>query len=141
MDYWLITISIAVCLFVVGQIFLKFSKNKSLLLTSYFSIIIGVLGLTMLIYLKYYGNNHNITHTNVDYLGLIAGFFFFFGQLLWITSIQHAPSIEHVRIVMAGLETVLLFIAGIYIFNSNIHNLTTIVGILLILAGVYLVNQ
>ena len=46
MGIWALYLSIGILFFVMGQIFLKYDQNDSLLTTAYFSITIGLSGLT-----------------------------------------------------------------------------------------------
>ena len=47
---WILYLSIGILFFVIGQMFLKYDKDESLLTTAYFSITIGVSGLILLLY-------------------------------------------------------------------------------------------
>lgn len=73
---------------------------------------------------------------------ILAGILFFVGNLFWIYAISTSPSVSHVRTLMAGIETILLVLAGIYIFNNseNVIRPLYITGIIMIIVGVMFVS-
>ena len=136
MRSWIYFTLIATLFFVIGQVSLKFDKNEAILICCYFSISMGIIGLLTLMYL-YKKEGKSV----FSYYGIIAGIFFFFGNLLWILSIKSAPSLSLIRVIMAGGETLLLLIAGYLIFKEKILSLKNILGILLILSCVYSISK
>lgn len=135
MEDWVFYIWIAIVFFVIGQSCLKFDKNNALITCCFFTISMGILGLSTLIYLMAY----NSEKISISKYGLLAGILFFFGNLLWILSIKVAPSLSHIRVTMAGGETLLLLLSGYLLFKESILTLNNIIGILLVLSGVYMI--
>ena len=135
MENWVIYIWVAIIFFVIGQSFLKFDKNNALITCCFFTISMGILGLSTLLYLMV-SKSENVS---LSRYGLLAGILFFFGNLLWILSIKVAPSLSHIRVTMAGGETILLLISGYLLFKERILTINNIIGILLVLSGVYMI--
>lgn len=136
MENWIIYLSIGILFFVIGQIFLKYDKDESLLTTAYFSITIGVSGLILLLYELSKEKMKN-KKLSISYYGVLAGLLFFLGQYFWILSIKKGPSLSIIRIFMAGGETLLLLLAGYLLFKEKL-TIRVISGMILILFGLYL---
>jgi drug/metabolite transporter (DMT)-like permease len=136
MGIWALYLSIGILFFVMGQIFLKYDQNDSLLTTAYFSITIGLSGLILLLYQL---SKDKITNkvSPISYYGLLAGLLFFLGNFFWILSIKKGPSLSMIRIFMAGGETLLLLLAGYFLFKEKI-TIKVFIGMVLILLGLYL---
>lgn len=139
---WVLFLLLSIVFFVAGQACLRFDKNTDVFLSaSCFFMVSGLFGFLLFVYYNFAhryrirANNTNVI--NFSTLGLIAGVFFFFGNLLWIYCIQKAPSLSLVRILMAGFETVLLVTIGYLLFQEKISVLN-VVGFGTILVGVYL---
>ena len=132
----------ATLFFVLGQVLIKKSTTSSLHTAYLFSISIGLFGLIGLILsstiFKPASLNLKFSSTFALFAPILAGALFFFGNLLWIQAIHLAPNISHVRIVMAGLETVLLAIIAYYVFHQSVTQ-TQLVGMALIGCGIALV--
>lgn len=143
MEEWIISITIATLLFVIGQIYIKksFNKGDNFKITA---IIFGLfLGLSSLLYFCYlkmfttftfqYNNNNQILNAAV------AGAVFFFGNLLWIYCISKKIQLGNIRTFMAGFEMFLLFCVGVLLFNDTIK-IIQIFGVLLVLSGIYCIS-
>jgi len=132
----------ATIFFVLGQVLIKKSTTSSLHTAYLFSISIGLFGLIGLILsstiFKPTALNFKSSSTLTLFAPILAGALFFFGNLLWIQAIHLAPNISHVRILMAGLETVLLAIIAYYVFHQSVTQ-TQLVGMALIGCGIALV--
>ena len=135
MEQWILYIWVSIIFFVLGQICLKYDKASALTTCCYFTIAMGVIGLLTLgfLYMK------ERKRQPISGFAIIAGIFFFFGNLLWILSIKTAPNLSLIRIVMAGGETLLLLIAGYLLFREKIMNVYNALGVALIMSGVYLI--
>ena len=142
---WLGILLVGIVFFILGQIVLRYDKQNDILLSSScFFIASGILGLIVFVY---YHSTHKASNSEalssgpiISKLGLLAGVLFFCGNFLWIYSIQNAPSLSLVRIIMAGIETILLTMAGHILFQQQIHAIN-IVGYVTVLIGVYLSLQ
>ena len=130
----------ATLFFVLGQVLIKKSTTSSLHTAYLFSISIGLFGLIGLILSStiFKPTALNFKSSSTILAPILAGALFFFGNLLWIQAIHLAPNISHVRIVMAGLETVLLAIIAYYVFHQSVTR-TQLVGMALIGCGIALV--
>ena len=130
----------ATLFFVLGQLLIKKSTTSSLHTAYLFSISIGLFGLIGLILSStiFKPTSLNFKSSSSILTPILAGALFFFGNLLWIQAIHLAPNISHVRIVMAGLETVLLAIIAYYVFHQSVTQ-TQLVGMALIGCGIALV--
>ena len=73
MEKWIYYTLISTIFFVIGQVCLKFDDNDAILISCYFNISMGLLGLLTLLYL----NNYNLKKKSIAYYGIIAGIFFF----------------------------------------------------------------
>ena len=135
MEKWILYIWIAIVFFVMGQVCLKYDNMSALTSCCYFTIAMGIVGLLTLGYISLKERKRQ----PISKYAIIAGIFFFFGNLLWILSIKSAPSLSLIRVVMAGGETLLLLIAGYLLFRERIMNIYNALGIALILSGVYLI--
>ena len=129
----------ATLFFVLGQVLIKKSTTSSLHTAYLFSISIGLFGLIGLILSSTIFKPTALSFKSSSTVApILAGALFFFGNLLWIQAIHLAPNISHVRIVMAGLETVLLAMIAYYVFHQSVTQ-TQLVGMALIGCGIALV--
>ena len=129
----------ATLFFVLGQVLIKKSTTSSLHTVYLFSISIGLFGLIGLILFSTIFKPASLNFKSGSTAApILAGALFFFGNLLWIQAIHLAPNISHVRILMAGLETVLLAIIAYYVFHQSVTQ-TQLVGMALIGCGIALV--
>jgi drug/metabolite transporter (DMT)-like permease len=147
MDYWITSILLGTILFVFGQVYLRKSFNKDSDYIStwlFFCLTLGVSSLLILTFLHTIPENEIINTklimtTPKIISAIIAGLFFFFGNAFWIYSISTKNPIGNIRTIMAGFETVLLFIAG-YLYFSEAMNLLQIGGVLLVVFGIYMIG-
>lgn len=147
MDYLITSILLGTILFVFGQVYLRKSFNKDSDYIStwlFFCLTLGVSSLLILTFLNIIPENE-IINTKIIMTtpkiisAIIAGLFFFFGNAFWIYSISTKNPIGNIRTIMAGFETVLLFIAG-YLYFSEAMNLMQVGGVLLVVCGIYLIG-
>lgn len=136
MEKWIYYTLISTIFFVIGQVCLKFDDNDAILISCYFNISMGLLGLLTLLYL----NNYNLKKRSIAYYGIIAGIFFFLGNIYWINSIKSSPDLSLIRGIMAGSETLLLLIIGYLIFKQQI-SINNILGFFLIFSGIFLISK
>lgn len=146
---WVISVFIGTIFFVCGQVYLKSAFDSkiteyfsSLYVACCFSIMIGIAGTILLLFL-YYRDPLFFDLKSLDFLhnsksAIIAGIFFFFGNLFWIYSISTKHQLGMIRILMAGWEMLLLFLVGIFIFNEKFTFLQ-IFGCIMIFSGLSLV--
>lgn len=148
---WVTAIFVAVLFFVVGQVYLRksFDKDSDYLTTwVLFSATVGICVIVSYITMNAYSYSTSLSEPIV--LGLrnttkiidacIAGIFFGLGNLFWIYSISTKNPIGNIRTIMAGFETLCLFIAGYLVFSETIHCIQGL-GVVLILGGIYLIGS
>ena len=139
---WMISIYIAVLFFVFGQVLLRKSFIDN---TDYNAVAItfGVsIGITAAIFLLF---NQSINsklfinpNMNTQLLSaVIAGILFFIGNLFWIRSISSNKPLGNIRVVMAGVETLALFAAGLLFFKQVI-TLRQLIGTAIIISGIHI---
>jgi len=136
------SILLATCLFVIGQIFLRrsFDKDQDFLHTwCVFSITIGIIGCISLLFTDSFSLQISDIVNEKNRNGIIAGLVFAIGNLFWIYTISTKKSIGSIRTIMAGFETLLLFLVGYTLFSETFH-FTKIAGIIMVLAGIYLIG-
>lgn len=153
-DQWSLIVFISAILFVCGQVFLK-KENESVLFkkitvidilesSCYFALASGVLALLLLFVLRlgFSKNGRGNEKYRIPWYSFFAGIVFFFGNFLWIYAINTSPSIAHVRVLMAGVETILLLLVGVFIFQNttNVLKPSVLIGIALILVGVIILS-
>ena len=132
---WHLYIIISTIFFILSQLCLRQSfelKSSPMHTFTLFTMTIGILSLVtlsqQLIDLQY----------DVKY-SIAAGFLFFFGLLMWIHAISSKESLGYIRVIMAGLETALLFILS-YLFFSDVITRNQIIGSSIILFGIFVTN-
>ena len=141
----LTSITYGTLLFVFGQYFLRNGldrKNDFILTWAVFSFTMGLVGIIT----SFLVNNTN-TWSNITALqnretflyAVCAGIMFAFGNLFWIYTISTKESLGNIRVIMAGIETFLLFLLGVFVF-SEAFTLKKFTGIILILFGIYVVR-
>ena len=108
---WHFHIVISTIFFILSQLCLRQSfelKSSPMHTFTLFTMTIGIFSLVTL----------SQQHINLEYdikYSVAAGSLFFFGLLLWIHAISSKESLGYIRIIMAGLETALLFVLS-YLF-------------------------
>jgi len=142
LESWALGTTIASVLHSFGQVFLKATSNDPMVVLAYFSITSGSLSAIWLAYMYLIAKSgaKRTEAFDVPMPAIYAGIFFFFGNLWWIYSLQNAPSVSAARMMMTGIEVVVLAILGYYLFKQQL-NWVSLVGIALIFAGVYLLNK
>tara|TARA_B100002019_G_C21104335_1_gene515117 strand:+ start:42 stop:521 length:480 start_codon:yes stop_codon:yes gene_type:complete len=143
---YFISIILGTILFVFGQYFLRLALNKKdtfLQTWIIFTFIMGLTGLITGILLNYnhsnkYKNMLKFENKEMILYAIFAGLVFAFGNFFWIYSISTKESLGGIRVIMAGVETFLLFLLGYLLFSEN-FTFTKLIGILLILMGIYIV--
>ena len=132
-----ISILIATCFFVTGQIFLRKSLDHQNYLQTWciFSIAMGIIGCIGL----WLTNETSLAMVGKNKNAWIAGIVFAVGNLLWIYSISTKVSIGIIRTIMAGFETLLLFLVGYMLFSETFYY-TKLAGIFMILVGIYFIG-
>jgi multidrug transporter EmrE-like cation transporter len=68
---------------------------------------------------------------------VIAGILFFIGNFFWIRSISSNKPLGNIRVVMAGVETLALFAAGLLFFKQVI-TLKQLIGTAIIISGIHI---
>ena len=135
------SIFIGTCFFVMGQVFLKktFNNDKDFIMTNiYFSLGITLAALITFIILNI---NYKLSYNKPKLSNaIIAGILFFLGNMCWIYSISTGDPLGNIRVIMAGFETILLFIVGYLIFYNKI-NMYQGLGFIIILTGIYIINS
>ena len=143
---YFIAILLGTIKFVFGQYFLKHAlikQNAFLETWIVFTFTMGIVSLLIYILLNYTSVNNkekllNFKSKDMILNAIYAGIVFAFGNLFWIYSISTNESLSGIRVIMAGIETFLLFLLGYFIFTEK-FTLTKISGILFILLGIYMV--
>lgn len=146
--FWIWSIFIGTLFFVGGQGFLRKSFEvkpyipiANLYAGSCFSMMIGVLGGFLLLFLSIYDPvNTKIFFTNEirSIFPFIAGALFFIGNSFWIYSISSKNSLGLIRILMAGWEMFLLFLVGVMLFQDKFTTIQ-VAGCICIFAGISLI--
>ena len=134
-------------LFVIGQYFLRKSFNNDndytatwLIFTLTFGLIACIVILGLYIIDKQYIINTLSNEKRPKLLcAIAAAFFFVFGNIFWIYSISTRNSIGGIRTIMAGFETMLLFLLGFIAFYEK-FDIYKIIGIIMILGGIYVLT-
>ena len=147
-NYWIWSIFIGTLFFVGGKGFLRISFEvkptipiASLYAGSCFSMMMGVLGGFLLLFLSIYDPvNTKVFFTNEirSIFPFIAGALFFIGNSFWIHSISSKNPLGLIRILMAGWEMFLLFLVGVMLFQDKFTTIQ-VVGSLCIFAGISLI--
>lgn len=143
---YFITIILGTILFVFGQYFLRVALNKKDTFLQTWIIFTFIMGLTGLItgllinYNPYIKAKNMLKFENKEMIlyATFAGLVFAFGNFFWIYSISTKESLGGIRVIMAGVETFLLFLLGYLLFSEK-FTFTKLIGILLILMGIYIV--
>ena len=143
---YFITIVVGTILFVFGQYFLRIAVNKKdtfIQTWIIFTFIMGVTGLIsglVLNYVPYIKSKNMLNFENKEMIlyATFAGLVFAFGNFFWIYTISTKESLGGIRVIMAGVETFLLFLLGYLLFSEK-FTFTKLIGILLILMGIYIV--
>ena len=143
---YFITIVVGTILFVFGQYFLRIAVNKKdtfIQTWIIFTFIMGVTGLIsglVLNYVPYIKSKNMLNFENKEMIlyATFAGLVFAFGNFFWIYTISTKESLGDIRVIMAGVETFLLFLLGYLLFSEK-FTFTKLIGILLILMGIYIV--
>lgn len=143
---YFITIVIGTILFVFGQYFLRIAVNKKDTFLQTWIIFTFIMGLTGLIsgivlnYVPYIKSKNMLNFENKEMIlyAIFSGLVFAFGNFFWIYTISTKESLGGIRVIMAGVETFLLFLLGYLLFSEK-FTFTKLIGILLILTGIYIV--
>lgn len=132
---WIYIIIISTIFFILSQLCLRQSfelNSKPMHTFTLFTMTIGILSLLLLsqqlIDLK----------QNIKY-PILAGGLFFIGLSFWITAISSKESLGSIRVVMAGFETILLFLLSYLLFSDMITR-NQIIGSIFILIGIMFTN-
>lgn len=139
---WMISIYIAVVFFVTGQILLRKSFFQNTDYTAV-SIAFGVsIGLAASTFLLLGGNPQAQLFTeqklNKQLLyAILSGFVFFFGNFFWIRSISSNKPLGNIRVIMSGIETITLFLAG-FLFFKEVITKKQLLGTALIISGIHI---
>ena len=139
---WIMDIYIAVIFFVSGQVLIRKSftnNNDSQSVAIAFGTAFGIAAITFLFISNSIKsplfNNQNMTLQLIS--ATIAGALFFIGNLFWIRSISSKKPLGNIRVVMAGVETFILFFIGFILFKEII-TIKQILGAALILSGIHI---
>uniref|UniRef100_A0A6C0AXW6 EamA domain-containing protein n=1 Tax=viral metagenome TaxID=1070528 RepID=A0A6C0AXW6_9ZZZZ len=143
---YFITIVLGTILFVFGQYFLRVAVNKKDTFLQTWIIFTFIMGFTGLIsgiilnYVPYIKSKNMLNFENKEMIlyATFAGLVFAFGNFFWIYTISTKESLGGIRVIMAGVETFLLFLLGYLLFSEK-FTFTKLIGILLILMGIYIV--
>ena len=141
----LTSITYGTFLFVFGQYFLRNGldhKNYFILTWAVFSFTMGLVGIITSILVNNTNTWSNITalqNREMFLYAVCAGIMFAFGNLFLIYTISTKESLGNIRVIMAGIETFLLFLLGFFFF-SEAFTLKKFAGIILILSGIYVVG-
>lgn len=140
----LISIISGTLLFVFGQYFLKNAldiKNDFVQTWIVFTFTMGFVAVVCSLILSSYNGANIITIENRDTFlyAACAGLVFAFGNLFWIYTISTKKSLDDIRVIMAGIETVLLFLLGIFLFSEK-FTFNKFIGIIFILFGIYMIG-
>ena len=139
---WIMDIYIAVVFFVSGQVLIRksFTNNKDYQSVAIaFGTAFGIAAIAFLFISNSIKsplfNNQNMTLQLIS--ATIAGALFFVGNLFWIRSISSKKPLGNIRVVMAGVETFILFFIGFILFKEII-TIKQILGAALILSGIHI---
>lgn len=143
---YFITIVLGTILFVCGQYFLRIAVNKKNTFFQTWIIFTFIMGLSGLItgfivnYIPYFKSKNILNFENKEMIlyATFAGLVFAFGNFFWIYTISTKESLGGIRVIMAGVETFLLFLLGYFLFSEK-FTFSKLGGILLILIGIYIV--
>jgi drug/metabolite transporter (DMT)-like permease len=143
---YFITIVLGTILFVCGQYFLRIAVNKKNTFFQTWIIFTFIMGLSGLItgfiinYIPYFKSKNILNFENKEMIlyATFAGLVFAFGNFFWIYTISTKESLGGIRVIMAGVETFLLFLLGYFLFSEK-FTFSKLCGILLILIGIYIV--
>jgi len=136
----MISIYIAVALFVTGQICLRksFMGNTDYRGVSIaFGVAVGVAAIGFLVL----GGGRTKLFTDHAFniqlaFAIAAGFLFFIGNFFWIRGISSNAPLGNIRVVMAGAETVALFLTG-FLFFKEVITTRQLLGTGLIISGIH----
>jgi drug/metabolite transporter (DMT)-like permease len=139
---WMISIYIAVLFFVFGQVLLKKSFINN---TDYNAVAItfGIsFGITATIFILFNQSTKSKLFNNPTMIpqllcAIVAGILFFIGNFFWIRSISSNKPLGNIRVVMAGVETLALFAAGVLFFKEFI-TLRQLIGTTIIISGIHI---
>ena len=139
---WMISIYIAVIFFVFGQVLLKKSFINN---TDYNAVAItfGIsFGITATIFILFNQSTKSKLFNNPIMIpqllcAIVAGILFFIGNFFWIRSISSNKPLGNIRVVMAGVETLALFAAGLLFFKEVI-TLRQLIGTAIIISGIHI---
>ena len=138
---WILSTIIGTIFFVIGQIFLRksFDKDQDYISTAIcFYIFSGIAASIYLLVLYFKQEKIEYNFSKLKNAAL-AGIIFFIGGTFWIHSISTKAQLGNIRIIMAGFEMFLLFLAGFLLFNETIK-LIQLSGVILILIGIYIIG-
>ena len=138
---WMISIYISVIFFVLGQILLRKSFNNNTDYTSVAIIFSLSMGITAALFLLFNQSTNSKLFINPNMntqlrSAVIAGILFFIGNFFWIRSISSNKPLGNIRVVMAGVETLALFAAGLLFFKEVI-TLRQLIGTAIIISGIH----
>lgn len=147
-NFWIWAIFIGTIFFVGGQVALRKSFEPkigidyhSLYSGSCFSMMIGVLGAIVLLFLSILDPVHTKIYFSNDVVSgypFLAGLLFFIGNSFWLYSISSKNPLGLIRILMAGWEMFLLLLVGFLLFKDKLTTIQ-IIGSLIIFAGISLI--
>jgi drug/metabolite transporter (DMT)-like permease len=133
---WIPATLLSTFLFVIGHVYMKLALLNPFVMNYWFSIAMGGLGLTGLIYTSWTGREKT-NYRDVKY-ALLSGVFIFFGYLTWVYAIQKAPHVLNVYILFS-------LIAGIVIIGASVYSRyasfqwVNMIGFVFIIAGILLI--
>lgn len=137
---WTALATIAAILFISGQTLLKKSGLNPLETASVFLIAMGVIAFLGMVIMQLNGNINIAKGRKINTMipAILAGGAFYIGNVLLIKALKEADNIALVRILMAGIETMLLLIIALVIFGQKTTKtqiLLTVIGLTALVAA------
>jgi drug/metabolite transporter (DMT)-like permease len=138
--YFGIPVIITIFLFIVGKLFIKNSLiNDDDFLSSviFFAIGMGLSGLILSILLY----NQKLINFNKKKLfnGLLSGFIFFIGNILWIYTISKNVPLSIIQILISAFGILFITTFDYLIFSTKL-TMKQIIGILTIFTGIIIIG-
>jgi drug/metabolite transporter (DMT)-like permease len=138
--YFGIPVIITIFLFIVGKLFIKNSLiNDDDFLSSviFFAIGMGLSGLILSILLY----NQKLINFNKNKLfnGLLSGFIFFIGNILWIYTISKNVPLSIIQILISAFGILFITTFDYLIFSTKL-TMKQIIGILTIFTGIIIIG-
>lgn len=137
---WTALAIIATILFISGQTLLKKSELNPLETASVFLIAMGFIAFLGLVIMQFNGNINIAKGRKIKTIipAILAGGVFYVGNVLLIKALKEADNIALVRILMAGIETMLLLVVALVIFGQKTTKtqiLLTVIGLTALVAA------